>query len=237
VLQRVLDEGHVATAELAAHLGVSEMTIRRDIQALALDGAVERVIGGARRSGRVGSGFEERAGLGSSLKVALAQAVAPHLTAGTIGLDAGTTVVAVVSVLPPGARVVSHSAPVIAAVADRDDLHLIGVGGLYQRLTKSFVGPTAVAAIADVALDTAVISVTGIDDGWLLVGDPLEAAVKRALISSTRTVIVLADGAKFGVRSAIRLAPIDAIDLLVTDQVGADAVGASPPFDVLVATP
>jgi DeoR/GlpR family transcriptional regulator of sugar metabolism len=113
---------------------------------------------------------------------------------------------------------------VIHAVEDRADLDLIVAGGVYQRTTRSFVGPAVLHALEGLALDVAVISVAGIDDGWLLGGDALDAAVKRALMAAARRVIVVADASKIGARAAIRLARLEAVDDLVTDDDGARAL-------------
>jgi len=218
LLRRVIDEGYIASAALAAELGVSEMTIRRDIAKLDDDGLVHRVLGGARAVEHAVPGFHERSRQHSPAKLAVARSAAALLSPGTIGIDAGTTAALIVPLLPTGSCVVTHSAPVIADVEARDDLELIAVGGLYHRSSRSFIGPGALSTITDLALDDVVISVAGIDDGHLLVADALEAPVKRLLMASARRVIVVADSTKIGHRAAIRLAPVERAHDLVTDH-------------------
>jgi len=239
ILRAAARTGYVASAELAAVLGVSEMTVRRDIEKLAAEGALERVLGGAWLTEAARPAFGVREAQASDAKRAIARLTASLLCAGTmglrpgtmglrpgtIGLDAGTTVALVAPALPAHSWVVTHSVPVIEAVEQRDDLDLIVAGGVYQRTTRSFVGPAVLHALEGLALDVAVISVAAIDDGWLLGGDSLDAAVKRALIAAARRVLVVADASKIGARAPIRLARLDAVDDIVTDPAGAAALG------------
>lgn len=218
LLRRVIEHGYVGSATLAVELGVSEMTIRRDIARLHDDGLLHRVLGGARAVEHSVPAFQERSRQHSPAKLAIARTAAALLAPGTIGIDAGTTAALLVPLLPAGSCVVTHSAPVIAQVEDRPDLELIAVGGLYHRSSRSFIGPGAISTITDLALDAVMISVAGIDDGHLLVADALEAPVKRMLISSARRVIVVADSTKIGHRATIRLAPVERAHDLVTDQ-------------------
>lgn len=238
ILRVVGRTGYVASAELASALGVSEMTVRRDIEKLAAEGELERVLGGAWLGGTARPAFGVRAGLASDAKRAIAQHAASLLDRGTIGLDSGTTVALLAPALPAHSGVVTHSVPVIEAVERRDDLDLIVAGGVYQRATRSFVGPAVLHALEGLALDVAVISVAAIDDGWLLGGDALDAAVKRALIAAARRVLVVADASKVGARAPIRLARLDAVDDLVTDAAGAAALGtvAGPTVHVAAAS-
>lgn len=237
MVDRVSDDGHVSTAELARELGVSEMTIRRDIADLAERGLVERVIGGARRSANGSAAFEERATQGRGSKSAIARAAGSLLDGGTIALDAGTTVALVAPHVPAGSRVITHSAPVVASATARDDLELIVLGGSYQHATRSFVGLEALAQIDSLVIDTAVVSATGIEGGWLHVHDPLDAAVKRAFIAAAQRVILVADGAKIGVRGSIRLAPLEAVSIAVTDAAGAAALALPEGVELVEAGP
>jgi DeoR family fructose operon transcriptional repressor len=228
ILRVAARSGYVASGELAVALDVSEMTVRRDIDKLAADGALERVLGGARLAPSARPAFGVRERQASDAKRAIADHAVSLLSPGTIGLDSGTTVALLAPALESGSCVVTHSAPVIHAVEDRADLDLIVAGGVYQRTTRSFVGPAVLHALEGLALDVAVISVAGIDDGWLLGGDALDAAVKRALMAAARRVIVVADGSKIGARAAIRLARLDAVHDLVTDPDGARALELPP---------
>jgi DeoR/GlpR family transcriptional regulator of sugar metabolism len=139
LLRRLSVDGYVSSASVAEEFGVSEMTIRRDLRQLHLDGHARRVAGGASLPSGISRGtpFEERDRQASLEKSAIAGLCAELLRgAGTVAFDAGTTAATVAALLDGGVTVVSHSVPVIAVCSDRDDIELIGLGGRYDRTTR-----------------------------------------------------------------------------------------------------
>src|SRR4051795_6588150 len=121
LLRRVGAAGYVSSALAATEFGVSEMTVRRDLRELAMQGLVNRVAGGASALVPPGAPFEARRAAAPVEKVAVA-AAAVELLAGAhvVGLDAGTTVTALAGLLPGGLTVATHSVPVIATCTERD---------------------------------------------------------------------------------------------------------------------
>ena len=221
LLRRLGAEGYVSSAGLAAEFGVSEMTIRRDLRQLATEGLARRVPGGASLPGADGVGvpFEERDRSGGVEKRLIAAACLPLLDgAVTVGLDAGTTVAPLARLLAPGTRVVTHSAPVISACTQRDDVDLVAVGGEYQPTTRSFAGSLARHSLEALSLDIAVLSATALDRSGLLCANTLDAEVKQAMAASARMCILLADASKLGARAPIRFGALDLVDVLVTDD-------------------
>jgi DeoR/GlpR family transcriptional regulator of sugar metabolism len=220
LLRRLSAEGYVSSSRLADELGVSEMTIRRDLRQLALDGHARRVPGGASLP-HLGHGlpFEERDRSGSDEKHAIALACLPLLEgAGLIALDAGTTVASLAGLLPAGVTVLSHSAPVIATATARDDVDLVAIGGVYQRETRSFAGAGARRAIADYSVDVAVLSATAVDSSGVLCANSLDAELKQELSRVAATTILLVDHSKLNARAPIRFGSLDLIDIVVTDD-------------------
>jgi DeoR/GlpR family transcriptional regulator of sugar metabolism len=224
LLRRLSAEGYVSSARIADEFGVSEMTIRRDLRQLAADGLARRVVGGASLPD-LGHGrpFDERAGTGSAEKRAIAAACLALLDgATTIALDAGTTVAPLAELVAPGTRIVSHSAPVIQSAIERDDVELVGIGGVYQAETRSFAGAAARRAIAEWSFDVALLSATAVDATGILCANALDAELKQELARAARTTILLVDHSKLGARAPIRVGGIDLVDIVVTDG-GADA--------------
>src|SRR5690606_31620684 len=85
------------------------------------------------------------------------------LTAGmTVVLDAGTTVLGIVPLLPAGVTVVSHSVPVLSECARRPDLRLIGLGGSYQERTRSFGGPETRRQLGELRPELAIVSASAL---------------------------------------------------------------------------
>lgn len=223
LLRRLALDGYVSSARVAAELGVSEMTIRRDLRQLDEERLVRRVAGGASLP-RLGHGapFEERETERGAEKRALAAACLPLLEgAATVLLDAGTTIAPLAAALPSRTTVVSHSAPVITACLGRDDVDLVALGGEYQRDTRSFAGAAARSALAGISADVAVLSATAVDASGLLCTNSLDAEMKRLMASVAVRRVLLVDAAKLGARAPIRFAALDGIDTLVTGE-GAD---------------
>ncbi|MEE6295563.1 DeoR/GlpR family DNA-binding transcription regulator [Georgenia wangjunii] len=225
LLRRLAGTGYVASHELATALGVSEMTIRRDLRRLHDEGRVQRVVGGASLPAPAAPGapFEERDARSGVVKHALARAALPVLDgARSVALDAGTTVAALAPSLPAGLTVISHSLPVLAECARRPDLELIGLGGTYVPATRSFAGAQTRAAIADLAVDVLVLAAAAYDEGGLYSTSSLDAEIKRALVVGARRVVLLVDATKAEARAPIRFARLEEVDVVVTD--------AAPPW-------
>ena len=223
LLRRLAADGYVSSARLAAELGVSEMTIRRDLRQLDAERLVRRVAGGASMPRLPhGAPFEERAGESGVEKRALADACAPLLAgAATVLIDAGTTIAPLAGALAPGTTVVSHSAPVITACLAREDVDLVALGGVYQRDTRSFAGPDAREALSHVSADVAVLSATAVDATGLLCANALDADMKRLMATVAVRRVLLVAAVKLGARAPIRFGPLSTVDAVVTG-VGAD---------------
>jgi DeoR/GlpR family transcriptional regulator of sugar metabolism len=226
LLKRLRADGYVSSARSAADLGVSEMTIRRDLRRLEEERLVQRVAGGASlpRFGH-GAPFEERAVTRGAEKRAIAAACLPLLDGcTTVVLDAGTTIAPLAAEVAPGTTVVSHSLPVLTACAERDDLDVIAIGGEYQRDTRSFTGASAREALGAVAADVAVLSATALDATGLLCANPRDAELKRAIAAVAVRTVLLVDSGKIGARAPFRVGALDAVDVLVTGPAADPAV-------------
>ncbi|WP_431219451.1 DeoR/GlpR family DNA-binding transcription regulator [Leifsonia xyli] len=223
LLRRLSVEGYVSSSRVAEELGVSEMTIRRDLRQLEEEGLARRVVGGASLP-NLGHGrpFDERAVTGSGEKHSIAEACLDLLDgAVTVALDAGTTVAPLAGMLHRGTTIISHSAPVIQAAIERDDVELVAVGGVYQSETRSFAGATARRTIADYSVDVAVLSATAVDPRGILCANALDAELKQELSRAARTTILLVDHSKLGARAPIRVGGLELVDVILTDA-GAD---------------
>ena len=232
-LRLVRNAGRVSLADLAARLGVSEMTVRRDLDALQSRGLVERVRGGAVAVAEPESaaGFTARAGWQAGIKDRIGRAAAARVPAGaTVLLDAGTTTVSVARALadraaagegPFTAAVVSL--PVAGALADRPGIRLLVVGGEARPGERSLAGPLTAAVLRQLTFDLFVMSIGAVDAraGWseFTLED---AAVKQAGLEQARDTLVVADASKLGVRAFASVAPLSAVGRLVTDASARD---------------
>jgi len=227
-LRLVRNAGRVSLADLAARLGVSEMTVRRDLDALQDRGLVERVRGGAVAVSEPESdaGFAARRDWQSATKDRIGRAAAGLVEPGsTVLLDAGTTTVHVARHLVDRAplTVAALSLPVAAQLADRPGIRLIVVGGESRPGEQSLAGPLATEALRRLSFDVFLMSIGAVraDAGWseFTLED---AAVKQAGMERAGSTTVVADASKLGVRAFASVAPLGAVDRLVTDTSARD---------------
>lgn len=218
--------GRVSVAAAAEIYRVTPETIRRDLAALDSRGLLRRVHGGAvpTESLRlVELGVAERAGSRAAEKARIARAALPQLPNGpgsTIVLDAGTTTAGLAAIMPPDPEltVITGSMPIAMATSQRCPGPVQLIGGRVRGLTQTTVGGEAVAALAGLRVDVAFIGTNGITTSHgCSTPDAEEAAVKRAIVSASRRVVLLADSTKFGVEYLRSFASLADIDVLVTD--------------------
>jgi DeoR/GlpR family transcriptional regulator of sugar metabolism len=225
ILDRVREDGGVRVADLARDLGVSDMTVRRDLEVLHKRGLIEKVHGGATAlpgSALFEPGFAAKSSLQEPEKESIADAAVRLITPGSaIGISAGTTTYALARRLVdiPGLTVVTNSVPVADVLhrAARADQTVILTGGV-RTPSDALVGPFAVAALRTIHLDQVFMGVHGMDPrSGFTTPNLLEADTDRALAASGRRLIVVADSSKWGVIGISAIARLDEADTLVTD--------------------
>jgi DeoR/GlpR family transcriptional regulator of sugar metabolism len=221
ILARLQRDGRVVVAELVAELGVSEDTIRRDLQELDGTGLLRRVHGGALLAPPETLSFERRLEVDRDEKVALARAAVPLLeSAATIVLDGGTTAVEVARRLPAewDGTVVTNALPVGAALAGHPKAEVVLVGGRLLKDEPVAVGPAAVDAVRALRADVCVLGVCAFDPvAGATATDDEEAYVKRAMVAASATVVALATRDKLHLTYPWVVAGMEEIDYLVTD--------------------
>lgn len=206
ILEILRAEGSVSVGAVEDGFGVSPMTARRDLAILAENGYARRTHGGAVLPELAGheDSFQSRVEQDVDVKVALARAVLETITPHeTVFVDSSSTAFYIVRELIEASipvTLLTNSLPVMAMIAGADvpNLELIGLGGAFRKLTRSFVGAETVGMVQRFFVDRVVFSVKGIEsDGSLTDPDPLEAEVKRAMIGRARMVQFVAAAHKF----------------------------------------
>jgi DeoR/GlpR family transcriptional regulator of sugar metabolism len=225
ILARVRDDGGVRVADLVRELGVSDMTVRRDLEVLHDRGLLEKVHGGATALAEgtlFEPGFKAKSGLEESEKEAIAQAASALVEAGTaVALSAGTTTYALARRLVevPRLTVVTNSVPVADVLhqAGRADQTIILTGGV-RTPSDALVGPFAVSALRSIHVDLVFMGVHGMDErSGFTTPNLLEAETNRALIETGRRLVVVADHTKWGVVGISSIARLDEADILISD--------------------
>ena len=193
LIQERLDRhGRVIAAELAAELGVSEDTIRRDLREMAAAGLCRRVYGGALQLGPAPS-FSERVAADVDRKAALARATAPLVAPGmTVFLDAGSTNLAIARAMPPDRSLtIATNAPVIAAaLIDKPGIDVIQIGGPIDRKTGAATGAKALRDAEALRPDLCILGVCGLHpDAGVTAFSFEEAEFKRFVAQRSRAVL------------------------------------------------
>ncbi|MFF4699193.1 DeoR/GlpR family DNA-binding transcription regulator [Streptomyces chattanoogensis] len=256
ILDEVRRRGGVRVNELTRKLSVSDMTVRRDLDALARQGMVEKVHGGAVPVGEPSAhepGFEAKSGLELSAKEAIAKAAAQMAAPGSaIALAGGTTAYALAQQLleVPDLTVVTNSVRVADVFYNAQRAAASGGGPLTGAATvvltggvrtpsDTLVGPVADAAIRSLHFDVLFLGVHGISvEAGLSTPNLAEAETNRHFVRSARRVVVVADHTKWGTVGLSSFASLDEVDVLVTDAglaAGARAEFAELPPELVVA--
>ncbi len=223
ILGKARRDGRVEVRELAELLEVTPETVRRDLTALERRGLLHRVHGGAIPVERLGFEPEvaERETLMSPQKERIARAALDELPdGGAIILDAGTTTARLAELLPTDREltVVTHALPIALQLAGRPSITVHLLGGVIRGRTLAAVGSWAERDVQDVFADVAFLGTNGLTiEQGLTTPDLVEAGVKRALVAAARRVVVLADHTKMGRTDFAHVAPLSAIDTLISD--------------------
>ena len=220
ILQAVRSGDGAQVADLAASLGVSPMTVRRDLAALTAQGLLTRVHGGAVAA-------EEEPSFGVTeverreAKQAIGQAAAVLVEDGqTIMIDIGTTTLALAQQLRGRElTVITSSLAVLQELLGEPGIELVVLGGVVRRNYRSLVGVLAEDALRQVSADVAFLGTSGIRQPDLAVMDTTmaEVPIKRGMIAASRRRVLLADAAKFAMGGTIRVCGLAELEAVVTD--------------------
>lgn len=232
ILGAVEEAGFVSVADLSRVLGVSDMTVRRDLRKLQHEGRVRVVHGGASAvsSPPRSSAFAGRAQQSAGGKARIGRAVADALpAAATVAVDAGTTAYACIQALPDTfhGSLVTHSIPVVALMLNRDGARVVGLGGELSPGSQAFVGPRTVEATAGLRVQTFLLGAAAADERGVYVLTDIERPTKLALMAIADEVVLVADHAKFTAPAPVRLCGWEQIARVVTDAALPRAVARS----------
>ena len=211
--------GTAHVSDLAENFGVSEMTVRRDLHALARDGKLERVHGGAMHSGQE-PGFSQIEVERFDVKDRLGAAAASLVEDGqTVMIDIGTSTTAISRHLHgKKVTVVTTNLAVVEELLPDPDIELVLPGGIVRRNYRSLVGVVAEDSLRQLKSDVAFIGCSGVDLE-LGVWDTtmVEVPIKRLMIAGADGTVLIADAAKFSMTGMVRVCGPESISHIVTD--------------------
>ena len=227
--QYIRSANRVSVAELSRNWGITEETVRRDLDKLEAQGLVTRVHGGAiwnEGIDRGGVHFLERQRHNVEAKRSIAVKAAELIRSReTIIADASTTVLEALRTVSEesGLTVVTNSSKICDGSIDVS-FHLISTGGIYNRESLSFQGEPALETVRRYHVGLAVLSCKALDLGkGVMDSYESEAVVKRIMVAQADEVAILADHSKFDRAAFLRLMGFEDLSYIVTDKEPAPA--------------
>ena len=225
ILARLRHEGEVQVAALSRAFGVSEQTVRRDLERLCAEGLARRVHGGARLAGAASVSnidYRARRSLNAAAKRAIGRAAARLIPDScSVALNIGTTTEQVAQALRArrDLMVLTNNINIISILSDSPQRELVMAGGSVRPGDGAVIGAEAVAFISRYKVDFAVIGCSALEaDGAVLDFDSREVSVARAILRNARARLLVSDGAKFGRNAPVRICALEEIDHFVTDR-------------------
>jgi DeoR/GlpR family transcriptional regulator of sugar metabolism len=227
----------VKVADLSERFGVSEVSIRRDLERLEQFGLLKRVHGGAVVNPSVGveQTHSAKAQRHSEQKGRIGQAAAELIRAGDrIIFDSGTTVVQVARNIPGdlltagNLTAITASIPIVHELGHWKGVHLILLGGIYLPDYEIVVGPQTIDHLRGLHVDKMFLGTDGLTfSHGITTANILEAEVDKVMVEAAREIIVVADSSKIGVIGLTIISPLTQVDKLITDsQAPSDFVAA-----------
>lgn len=221
ILTELFERRHVTAKDLAAEIGVSEATVRRDLKTLAEDGQVELVYGGATLRRASDFSFHSKATRNTEAKRIIGRLAADRVgDQDHIFLDSGTTSFEMAACLnrKRGLSVIVNSAR-LAMELDAPGLSVIMLGGQYRPDRMDFVGPLATSTLNQLRGYICFIGADGLHmDFGPTAADIESASLYRLAVQNARQTVLLVDHSKFVAPSLYKIVDWERISLVVTDQ-------------------
>lgn len=223
LLTLLSQRGFASYRNLATELGVSEVTVRRDLRALREEGLVETVLGGGQVKGSASEvEYTAKRVMQQPEKNRIARAAMQLIEPGmTIGLTAGTTTWTLAQQIRGFGHLafVTNSTNVAEALQTGGYRDIYLTGGQFRTPSDALVGPLAEIAASQLHTDVLFVGVHGIHtERGISTPNLLEASVNRALMAKTDRVVLVFDHTKWGIEALAHIASLDEIDDVITDK-------------------
>jgi DeoR family transcriptional regulator of aga operon len=225
ISELVRQHGSVQVTALARRFGVSMQTVRKDLRYLAERGVMARAYGGAIDSNVVGAPqaephYEAKRTANLEQKRRIGQRAAALVKPGdTIAIDSGTTAIQLAEALPNiEVTVVTNDFGVLSALAPKNNIAIVMLGGELRRKNMAFYGGLTVEAIDALHVDMLFLGVDGFDlERGITTHYEPEAMLNRRMVEAARVVAAITDSSKFGRVCLHRIIAVSELDILLTD--------------------
>lgn len=231
-IARVVEEhGRVWVTDLAAHFGVSGVTIRKDLLALEAEGRLVRTHGGAISpvTNRPELAFEIRERLQADEKALIGAAVAERVhDRESIVFDASTTALAAARQLKirggwTSLTVITNGLRVASELAGFPGIRVLMLGGWLRWEALSLVGPLGDGVFSRINVQTAFVGAAGLAlESGLSDATEEEAQIKRAMVQAAREVVAIVDHTKWGKAAFATFCQLESVTGVISD-------GGAPP--------
>ena len=221
ILEKLQDRSEVGFAELSNELNVSEDTIRRDIDALAGNGLLLKVRGGAIPRSHNPLTFKERVGILKDDKEVIALKAQTLIRSGqTLFMDGGTSVYTLVTLLPTDIKltVITNNVAIVPALSSYPGIELIVLGGKYLKESETVVGFEAMKMAENFQADVYFMGICALDPvKGVTAGYMEEAELKRTMLAHSQVSVALSTFDKLETFESYRVCAIEDLDYIVTE--------------------
>lgn len=227
IVELVNSRGSIRVSELSELCGVTEETIRRDLDKLEATGKLRRSHGGAvsvkdeAKDAHAEIPFFEREVTQAAEKERIAREAVKRIEPrDRILLDASTTAWYMARIMPDiPLTVLTNSVMVVTALSNKERIEVIATGGMLSPRSLSFVGPLAEKALEAYHVEKLFLSCKGVHpERGISESSELQARLKERMIQIADQTVLLADSSKFGVQGFARVAGLEEVDAVITDS-------------------
>jgi len=223
IVALVNERGSIRVSELSELCGVTEETIRRDLDRLEAAGRLRRSHGGAVsvKEGQAELPYTEREIAQAEEKKRIAEEAVKRIRPGDrIILDASSTAWYMARIMPDiPLTVLTNAMRVATELAGREKIGVVATGGLLSSRTLSFVGPLAERALVDYHVDKVFLSAKGVHlERGLSESNEMQSRLKQTMIGIADEAILLVDSSKFGQQAFARVADLGDMTAVITDR-------------------
>ncbi|TPN87009.1 DeoR/GlpR family DNA-binding transcription regulator [Aquimarina algicola] len=224
ILDKLNQEKHITVLELCMTLGVSAVTIRKDLKLLEEKNLLFRTHGGASLKNPYANDrpVTEKEKLSVTQKTGIANAAATFITDNdSILIASGTTVQALAKAIDVEKRltVVTSSLNVALELTKNKNIEILQLGGYVRHNSSSVFGDHALQILENMSCSKLFMGVDGIDLNYGLTTTNLEEArLNKKMMASANKIVVLVDSSKFGKRSFAKICELTQVDHIITDK-------------------
>lgn len=224
LLQELGSEGRILVSEMSQRFGVTEETIRRDIEKLSKEGLAKKTYGGAISNVTLAADlpYNVRKSVNVDLKQNIAEKVAKMIKDGDrIMLDGSSTAIYIVRRIKnkKNITIITNSVEILIELADKTGWTILSTGGQLKEGSFSLVGAQAERMVRGYHVDLCVCSAKGIDERMGITdSNEKDSEMKQAMFSSSEKRILALDSTKFDKKSFVKVCDIRDIDMIVTDS-------------------